>query len=86
VFNSKTFCVIIVLTVLALGAAVFLQVHEMLQYDLVNSLQERYFPSSPKGDTEKDKAAEADAKAETPKGAEKPAVPANKADKKDEKK
>ncbi|MDD5599082.1 MAG: hypothetical protein PHV82_14140 [Victivallaceae bacterium] len=88
-FTSKTFCVIIILTVFALGAAVFLQVHEMLQYDLVNTLQERYFPSSPKADTEKDKAAETAQKPETPpagKTSSQPAVPADKAGKKNEKK
>lgn len=74
-FNSKVFCIIIVLTALALGAALFLQVQEMLQYNLLSTLQERYFPSSgaaagpakaePAKDADKDKA-ETAPKAENP--------------------
>jgi hypothetical protein len=78
VFNSKFFCIIISLTTLALVAAVYLQVDEMLQYNLLTALQERYFPSS--GAAEPAKDAEKD-KAETAKKPEKPA-----AEKKDAKK
>ena len=44
-FNSKFFTVIIVLTFLALGAAVALQVLEMTDYTLFEILQERFFPA-----------------------------------------
>lgn len=44
-FNSKFFTVMIVLTFLALGGAVALQVLEMNEYNLFETLQERYFPS-----------------------------------------
>lgn len=45
-FNSKAFCVIIFLTALALAVAVGLQFMEMQQYNLIETLQERYFSSS----------------------------------------
>ena len=41
-FNSKAFFVIIVLTALALGAAVYLQVQEMVEYDLLTKLKKQY--------------------------------------------
>jgi hypothetical protein len=44
-FNSKFFTVMIVLTFLVLGGAVALQVLEMNEYNLFETLQERYFPS-----------------------------------------
>ena len=44
-FNSKLFTVMIVLTFLVLGGAVALQVLEMNEYNLFETLQERYFPS-----------------------------------------
>ena len=44
-FNSKFFTAVIVLTFLALGATVALQVLEMKEYNLFNTLQQRYFPS-----------------------------------------
>ncbi|MBQ7209139.1 MAG: hypothetical protein IJS01_15185 [Lentisphaeria bacterium] len=44
-FNSKFFTVIIVVTFLALGAAVAFQALEMQEYNLWNSLQARFFPS-----------------------------------------
>ena len=44
-FNSKFFTVMIVLTFLALGAAVAFQVLEMNEYQLFETLQERFFPS-----------------------------------------
>ena len=44
-FNSKFFTVVIVLTFLALGAAVAFQAMEMNDYNLFNTLQQRYFPS-----------------------------------------
>lgn len=44
-FNSKFFTVVIVLTFLALGAAVAFQAMEMNDYNLFDTLQQRYFPS-----------------------------------------
>lgn len=44
-FNSKLFTVMIVLTFLVLGGTVALQVLEMNEYNLFETLQERYFPS-----------------------------------------
>lgn len=44
-FNSKFFTVMIVLSFLVLGAAVALQVLEMNDYALFETLQERFFPS-----------------------------------------
>jgi len=44
-FNSKAFTIIIVVTFLALGAAVTFQVLEMQEYNLLNALQTRFFPS-----------------------------------------
>ncbi len=44
-FNSKFFTAVIVLTFVALGAAVTFQVLEMKEYNLFNTLQQRYFPS-----------------------------------------
>ena len=41
-FNSKAFCVITLLTVIALGGAVGLQVMEMQQYNLVDKLYNKY--------------------------------------------
>ena len=43
-FNSMAFTVITVLTVLALGAAVTFQALEMQDYNLWNTLQQRFFP------------------------------------------
>lgn len=44
-FNSKFFTVIVVLTFLALGAAVAFQALEMQEYNLWNTLQARFFPA-----------------------------------------
>lgn len=44
-FNSKFFTAVIVLTFIALGAAVAFQALEMNEYNLFNTLQQRYFPS-----------------------------------------
>lgn len=44
-FNSKFFTVVIVLTFVALGATVAFQVLEMKDYNLFNTLQQRFFPS-----------------------------------------
>ncbi|MBR7139982.1 MAG: hypothetical protein IKD44_10590 [Lentisphaeria bacterium] len=44
-FNSKFFTAVIVLTFVALGATVTFQVLEMKEYNLFNTLQQRYFPS-----------------------------------------
>ena len=41
-FNSKVFCIVIVLTAIALGAAVYLQVQEMMEYDLLAKLDKQY--------------------------------------------
>ena len=41
-FNSKFFTVVVVLTFLALGAAVAFQVLEMQEYNLFNTLIERF--------------------------------------------
>lgn len=43
--NSKFFAVMAVLTFIALGGAVALQAMEMQEYNLFNTLQQRYFPS-----------------------------------------
>ena len=44
-FNSKMFTVILLATVLALGAVVAFQALEMQEYNLWNTLQERFFPA-----------------------------------------
>ena len=44
-FNSKFFTVVIGLSFVALGAAVAFQALEMNEYNLFNTLQQRYFPS-----------------------------------------
>ena len=44
-WNSKFFTVVIVLTVLALGATVAFQALEMQEYNLWNTLQARFFPA-----------------------------------------
>ena len=44
-FNSKFFTAVIVLTFLAVGATVAFQVLEMQEYNLFNTLQQRFFPS-----------------------------------------
>ena len=44
-FTSKFFSAILVVTFLALGAAVAFQVLEMNDYQLFEILQERFFPS-----------------------------------------
>ena len=44
-FNSKVFTIIIVVTFLAMAAAVTFQVLEMQEYNLLNTLQARFFPS-----------------------------------------
>jgi hypothetical protein len=44
-FNSKFFTVVVVLTFLALGAAVTFQALEMQEYNLWNTLQARFFPA-----------------------------------------
>jgi len=41
-FNSKVFCIIIALTAIVLGAAIYLQVQEMMQYDLLAKLDKKY--------------------------------------------
>ena len=41
-FNSKVFCIIVVLTAIALGAAVYLQVQEMMEYNLLAKLDKQY--------------------------------------------
>ncbi|MFA7230355.1 MAG: hypothetical protein WC071_03710 [Victivallaceae bacterium] len=42
-FSSKLFTVVVALTVLALLGAIGLQVMEMQQYNLFNSVYQRYF-------------------------------------------
>ena len=44
-FNSKMFTVVLLLTVLALGAVVTFQALEMQEYNLWNTLQARFFPA-----------------------------------------
>ncbi len=41
-FDSKVFCVIIFLTALALGAAVYFQTMEMMEYKLLTKLDKQY--------------------------------------------
>lgn len=67
-FNSKVFCVIIVLTTIALGAAVYLQVQEMMEYNLLVKLDKQYLSGTFTGDgdtsTDDEPAADADGKKE----------------------
>ena len=49
-FNSKAFFVIVVLTTIALGAAVYLQVQEMIEYDLLAKLDKQYLSGTFTGD------------------------------------
>lgn len=44
-FNSKFFTVIIVLTLLSLGAGLTFQALEMTDYELWETLQQRFFAS-----------------------------------------
>jgi len=41
-FNSKAFCVIIFLTAVALGTAIYFQVMEMMEYKLLAKLDKQY--------------------------------------------
>jgi hypothetical protein len=41
-FNSKAFCVILLLTTLGLGASLYFQVQEMMEYDLLTKLDKQY--------------------------------------------
>ncbi len=41
-FNNKIFCIIIVLTAIALGATLYFQVEEMNKYDLLDKLKTEY--------------------------------------------
>ena len=43
--KSKFFAVMAVLTVVALGAAIVFQSLEMKEYNLFDTLQQRFFPS-----------------------------------------
>lgn len=66
-FNSKSFAIIIVLTLLALASVVTIQYMEMQEYDLVDKLYREFF-SSAKADSEP-------AAPEQEKRAEEPAEP-----------
>jgi len=41
-FNSKFFCIIVVLTTAALGAAVYFQVQALIEYKLLDKLKTEY--------------------------------------------
>ena len=58
-FNSKFFFVIVFLTSIVLGAAVYLQVQEMMKYDLLEKLKTEYL-SGILGDGSSEPAEEAD--------------------------
>ena len=58
-FNSKFFFVIVFLTSIVLGAAVYLQVQEMMKYDLLEKLKTEYL-SGILGDGSAESAEEAD--------------------------
>ena len=45
--SSKFTTIVIVLTLLALGAAAFFQYKEMESFDLPRTLKERFFPEQP---------------------------------------
>jgi hypothetical protein len=45
-FNSKFFFVIVFLTTLALGAALYFQVEEMMKYNLLKKLDKKYLSST----------------------------------------
>jgi ribosomal protein L12E/L44/L45/RPP1/RPP2 len=65
-FNSKAFCVITFLTVIALGGAVGLQVMEMQEYNLLDKLYNKYIGSmAAKANSETKAEAETKADAET---------------------
>ena len=68
-FNSKVFCIVIVLTAIALGAAVYLQVQEMMGYDLLTKLDKQYLSGtfSGTGDTTEPAATEPAADTESKK-------------------
>jgi len=70
-FNSKAFCVIVVLSTLVLGAAVYFQVQEMMEYKLLTKLDKQYLSGTFSGGgdaaepaVKKDEAAEKDETAE----------------------
>ena len=41
-FNSKFFCVIVVLSTLVLGASLYFQAQEMMEYGLLTKLDKQY--------------------------------------------
>jgi hypothetical protein len=41
-FNSKAFCVIVVLSTLVLGASLYFQTQEMMEYGLLTKLDKQY--------------------------------------------
>lgn len=45
-FNSKYFLIVAVLTFLMIGAGIFFQFQEMQEYNLLETLQERFFSGS----------------------------------------
>ncbi|MBU8901685.1 MAG: hypothetical protein KOO69_03000 [Victivallales bacterium] len=49
-FNSKAFCIVIVLTTIALVVAIYLQVQEMMEYDLLSKLDKQYLSGTFSGD------------------------------------
>lgn len=48
-FNSRAFCIIVLLTAVVLGAAVYLQVAELQEYKLLTKLYNKYFVSASAG-------------------------------------
>ncbi len=63
-FNSKVFCIVIVLTAIALGAAIYLQVQEMMEYDLLTKIDKQYLSGtfSGAGDAAEPAAADTESK------------------------
>lgn len=60
-FDSKVFCVIIFLTALALGAAVYFQTMEMMEYKLLTKLDKQYLSGTFTGDGATESAKDAEA-------------------------
>ena len=49
-FNSKVFCVIVVLSTLVLGASLYFQTQEMMEYGLLTKLDKQYLSGTFTGD------------------------------------
>lgn len=81
-FNSKAFCVILFLTAAVLGAAIYFQAMEMMEYKLLAKLDKQYLGGTFTGSGGTTKPTADAAPAKTDDKAKEAAAPAKKDDKK----